>query len=267
MGQNFISDDQNIFLPASFLGSNKWLSEQIADSLAIAAAYGPPTFFITMTCNTNWPEIQSILRPGQDFTDIPTDIIRVFCRKPTLLETTLKTMFPNAGRLLYLVHNIEFEKRGLPHAHILLKYERDCLHPDDIDRVISAEVPSDRKDAELLLGYMMHNHPPLSKPPSKYCQCVDCDGYRICRFHYPHPLQNTTTIDVEGRVHYRTQKTGDKIVIPHCLPLLRKFQCHLNFEAANSSHLFQYIFKYIHKGNLIGYVTSTCCVHFLFRSR
>ena len=67
MGQNFISDDQNIYLPASFLGSNKWSSEQITDSLAIAAAYGPLTFFITMTCNTNWPEIQSILRPGQDF--------------------------------------------------------------------------------------------------------------------------------------------------------------------------------------------------------
>src|ERR1700734_4521398 len=86
MGQNFISDDQNIYLPASFLGSNKWSSEQITDSLAIAAAYGPPTFFITMTCNTHWPEIQSILRPGQDFTDIPTDIIHVFCRKPALLE-------------------------------------------------------------------------------------------------------------------------------------------------------------------------------------
>jgi hypothetical protein len=28
---------------------------------------------------------------------------------------------------------------------------------------------------------------------------------------------------------------------------LWKFECYLNFEAANPSHLFQYIFKYIHK--------------------
>jgi hypothetical protein len=37
-------------------------------------------------------------------------------------------------------------------------------------------------------------------------------------------------------------------VVPHCLPLLRKFRCHLNMECANTSHLFQYLFKYVHKG-------------------
>jgi Helitron helicase-like domain at N-terminus len=110
MGETYISDNQNIYLPASFLGSNKWASEQIADSLAIAATYGPPTFFVTMTCNTNWPEIQSRLRPGQDFTDIPTVVIRVFRRKLALLEETLSTMFPNAGHLLYMVHSVEFQK-------------------------------------------------------------------------------------------------------------------------------------------------------------
>ena len=66
---------KNIYLPASFLGSRRWASNQIADSLAIAAAKGNPTFFITMTCNSNWPEIQSQLHPGQDFTDIPVVVV------------------------------------------------------------------------------------------------------------------------------------------------------------------------------------------------
>jgi hypothetical protein len=30
------------------------------------------------------------------------------------------------------------------------------------------------------------------------------------------------------------------VVVPHCLLLLRKFKCHINFEIAGSSHLFQY---------------------------
>ena len=122
MGVAHIADCRNIYLPASFLGSRRWATEQISDSLAVAAAYGPPTFFVTMTCNTNWPEIQSQLRHGQDFTDIPVVVVRVFKRKITLLEQALKTMFPHAGGLLYCIHSIEFQKRGLPHAHILLKF-------------------------------------------------------------------------------------------------------------------------------------------------
>jgi len=56
-----IQDSENIYLPASFLGSGRWSSNQIADSLTIAATYGPPTFFVTFTCNSDWPEICSRL--------------------------------------------------------------------------------------------------------------------------------------------------------------------------------------------------------------
>jgi hypothetical protein len=155
-----IADCRNIYLPASFLGSRRWATEQISDSLAVAAMYGPPTFFITMTCNTNWPEIQSQLRHGQDFTDIPVVVIRVFKRKIVLLEQALKTMFPHAGGLLYCIHSIEFQKRGLPHAHVLLKYRKDCITAADIDAVVSAEIPSNPSDAALVQGSMLHKHPP-----------------------------------------------------------------------------------------------------------
>ena len=194
---------KNIYLPASFLSSRHWASNQIADSLAIAAAKGNPTFFITMTCNSNWPEIQSQLRPGQDFTDIPVIVVRVFKRKLTLLLQALKSMFPQAGRLLYCIHSVEFQKRGLPHAHILVKYASECIHPDDINFVVSAEVPDDPNDALLVNTFMHHNHPMPNRPPSKYCQYELPDGTRACRFKYPHPLQPITTIDSDGRVHYR----------------------------------------------------------------
>ena len=245
-----LEQNENIYLPASFLGSKRWASNQVADSLAIAAVKGTPTFFITMTCNSNWPEIQSQLRPGQDFTDIPVVVVRVFKCKLTLLLQTLKTMFPNAGRVLYCIHSIEFQKRGLPHAHILIKFASDCIHPDDIDSVVSAELPDNADDAILVNTFMCHNHPSPNRPLSKYCQYELHDGTRACRFRYPHPLQATTTIDPEGRVHYRRRKSGDEMIVPHCLPLLRKFQCHINFEVANTSHIFQYLFKYIHKGML-----------------
>lgn len=249
MGVPAVENTQNIYLPSSFLGSNRWASEQIADSLAIAAQYGAPIFFITMTCNPNWPEIRSQLRPGQQFTDVPLVVVRVFKQKLSRLEQMLKTMFPNAGRLLYLIHSVEFQKRGLPHAHILVKYASQCISAEEIDAVISAEMPSDPDDATLVRDHMLHNHPPPNRPAAKYCQRETPDGTRTCRFHYPQAIQDHTTIDHHGRVFYRRRSDRDLWVVPHCLPLLRIFRCHINFEAASSSHLFQYLFKYIHKGD------------------
>jgi hypothetical protein len=248
MGETDLPPSENIYLPSSFLGSARWASDQVADCLTIAAHLGPPTFFVTMTCNPDWPEITSQLRPGQNFTHIPIIVCRVFKQKLSLLLHALKTMFPNAGHLQYSIHVVEFMKRGLPHAHILIKLLADCISPTDIDRVVSAEMPANNDDASLVQKFMMHNHPSSPAPPSTYCQRVAANGTTYCRFHYPFPLQSETTIDDDGRVHYRRRTPGDEMIVPHCLPLLRKFQCHINFEIANTAHLFQYIFKYIHKG-------------------
>ena len=246
MGETFLAESQNIYLPSSFMGSKRWATEQIADSLTIAAESGNPTFFVTMMCNSDWPEIKARLRAGQDFSDIPADVVCVFKQKLTLLEQTLKTMFFHAGEVKYMIHSIEFQKRGLPHAHILCKFEHDCIDPRDIDSIVSAEMPSDPDDKQLIKNLMLHHHPSPDSPRSQYCQCIR-DGRHICRFGYPQPLQQNTTIDAEGRVHYRRRKPGDEWVVPHCLRLIQIFKCHINLEVVNPSHLFQYIFKYIHK--------------------
>jgi hypothetical protein len=259
MTEDTVNESENIYLPASFLGSRRWVSNQIADSLAIAAAHGAPTFFITFTCNSDWPEIQSQLRPGQNFTDIPVVVCRVFKQKFSKLMSTLRTMFPNAGRLVYSITSIEFQKRGLPHAHILLKYDKECITAEDIDQVISATIPNNPSDAELVKKFMTHpshphgviNHiPPDNQHPLKYCERWKNEA-RICRFGYPKPITPETTINDTGRVQYVRHHTRDENIVPHCLPLLRKFKCHMNVEIGGSGQLFQYLFKYIHKGNVI----------------
>jgi hypothetical protein len=259
MGEDTIEVSENIYLPASFLGSRQWVSNQIADSLAIAAAYGPPTFFLTFTCNSDWPEIQSQLLPGQNFTDIPVVVCRVFKQKLSKLMSALRTMFPNAGKLVYSITSIEFQKRGLPHAHILLKYTQDCLQPEHIDQVISATLPSDSADSALVLKFMVHqshppgviNHiPPDNDHPLKYCERW-VNNKRICRFGYPKPITPQTTFSENGRVQYCRHQESDENIVPHCLPLLRKFKCHMNMDVGGSGQLFQYLFKYIHKGMMI----------------
>lgn len=108
----------DIELPASFLGSRKWASEETADSLALARTFGKPSYFITMTCNPEWPEITSRLRPGQNASDVPVIVARVFKIRLQRLLHMIRRRF---GDLIYMVIVREFQKRGLPHAHIILK--------------------------------------------------------------------------------------------------------------------------------------------------
>ena len=49
------------------------------------------------------------------------------------------------------MYTIEFKKRGLPHVHLLLFLHSDNKYQssDEIDRIISAEIPSQQDDPEL----------------------------------------------------------------------------------------------------------------------
>lgn len=115
-----LADDQSIDinLPASFLGSRAWTSLQTADGLALARRYGKPSYFITFTCNPHWPEIEACLREGQTASDVPVVVARAFKLR---LQRFLEILRHRFGQKIYMIKVIEFQKRGLPHAHIILK--------------------------------------------------------------------------------------------------------------------------------------------------
>jgi hypothetical protein len=108
----------DIRLPSSFIGSHQWVSDQAADSLALAREFGRPSLFITMTFNPEWPEMTSELLPNQSVHDRPILMARVFkCRFKRLLHL-IKAKF---GGFIYLIEVNEFQKRGFPHGHIVVK--------------------------------------------------------------------------------------------------------------------------------------------------
>lgn len=87
-------------LPASFLGSRAWAAEQVADALALCREYGKPSLFLTMTTNSQWPEIVSVLQPHQTACEVPEVVCRVFKARLELLLKLIKTHF---GKILYIV--------------------------------------------------------------------------------------------------------------------------------------------------------------------
>ena len=81
--------------------------------------YGKPDYFITMTANPSWTEVRDSLRDGETAAHRPDIVARVFRIKfRLLLDKLLKEHV--LGKVVGYTWVIEFQKRGLPHAHIFL---------------------------------------------------------------------------------------------------------------------------------------------------
>ena len=110
--------------------------------MAIVGKKGKADLFITMTANPKWKEVQEALLPGQIAADRPDVVARLFrLRLRELMDDLLKKIV--LGCTVAHMWVTEFQKRGLPHAHLLLFFaDSDKLHtPDDYDDVVCAEIP------------------------------------------------------------------------------------------------------------------------------
>ncbi|XP_062230177.1 uncharacterized protein LOC133927803 [Phragmites australis] len=147
-------------LATSFIGGPRDKRRRYMDAMALVRKYGKPNVFLTMTCNPNWDEITRELYPGQIPQDRPDLVVRVFRAK---LEELKKQLLEKdiLGKVKAYVYVVEFQKRGLPHAHFLLimlgRYKLTC--PEQYDCLISAELPEKHKYPELykmVVKHMMH---------------------------------------------------------------------------------------------------------------
>jgi hypothetical protein len=132
---------RRIVLPTSFTGGDRFMQRLFQDSMAIVRHFGKPDFFITFTANPRWPEILRELKDGQNPLDRPDLIARVFRLKTRefLADIRKGILGGHKGHL----YTIEYQKRGLPHMHILLFISSTWRFTDPvlIDEVICAELP------------------------------------------------------------------------------------------------------------------------------
>src|SRR5258708_15474518 len=133
---------QCIILPSSHPGTTRNMLQLFQDSMAITHFFGFASYFVTITANPWWPEVQAALEPGQEASERPDIVCQVFYQKlhAFLQDLHKKSLF---GNTIACVHVIEFQKCGLPHAHILIwvQNEHQPRDGDDIDKVIRAEIP------------------------------------------------------------------------------------------------------------------------------
>jgi hypothetical protein len=109
-----------VILPASHIGGPRDMYNRYNDAMALVRKFGKPSYFITMTCNPEWPEIaDACAQAGCSRWDRPDIVSRVFKIKLDALMTDI-TRRHVLGEVAAHLCVVEFQKRGLPHAHILL---------------------------------------------------------------------------------------------------------------------------------------------------
>ncbi|XP_074265962.1 uncharacterized protein LOC141588417 [Silene latifolia] len=206
------------------------------------------------------PEIKAELSPGEEAHNRPDLVARVFHAKLTMLRKQIKEK-QIFGEVAAMINVVEFQKRGLPHAHflIILKPAYKITAPEKFDRYVSAEIPTNDNPhlRAVVLKHMMHGPCGTDFPK---CACMKVkDKQKICEKKYPKNFREFTTNGKDSYPLYKHRDTGEKVVVrkgeldnrsvvPYNPYLLAMFDCQLNVEVCSSINAVKYLYKYVYKG-------------------
>ena len=146
---------RKIILPPTVKGSDRHVHSKFLDFMAVVRKFGAPSFFFTMTCNPEWPEILECLTEDQE----PWERFEIACRVFRIkLKHVLDDLYKHGvlGKAVAKICVTEFQKRGLPHAHMLIFLHPDdkiCC-PEDVDKVVCSEIP-DREKNPMYVLYLL----------------------------------------------------------------------------------------------------------------
>ncbi|XP_076892900.1 uncharacterized protein LOC143544767 [Bidens hawaiensis] len=163
--------------------------------------------FTEVTCNPKWPEVTRFLKDTTlNSKDRPDILCRLFKIK---LDALLKDLKDKAvlSKVQAIVYTIEFQKRGLPHAHMCLFMHVDHKLPvvEHDDPFIYAEIPDKNEDPELhylVSELMIHGQCGAHNPT---CSCMFDNK---CSKKIPKNFRDATSVDSQGYPQYRRRDSG-----------------------------------------------------------
>jgi hypothetical protein len=243
-------------LPASVVGSPRFYHTLFLNAMALPRRFGKPDLFITMTANPNWDEIQQEIPQNSHWQHHPDIIARVFMIKVCSLMSDIKQR-EIFGPIAAIVWRVEWQKRGLPHLHLLVIL-RNHIRASDIDLFVCAEIPNPESDPLLYELISKNNiHKPCDRCNTAYCHQDGC-----CRRKFPKPMADVTTFAGDRFPIYRrrgqfvayvndyngdSRAVTDEWVVPYSPFLTLRYRCHLNVECAAHINTFKYLYKYVLK--------------------
>ena len=250
------------YLSSHFHGSRRHLRKLSTNGLIVVSEKGNPHLFITLTCNSEWPEIKDRLFYGQSAFDRPDITTQVFKARLAAFKQNLR-----AGKYFrdkdqrYSYHKVEYEMmcieyqhRGLPHAHLVVRL---------------SNMPLEEDQENTLRWIKKHIHSCAPRPH-------DCDYFTperrdLVRKHMLHKCSNAVngclkegkckrrydTFVVNGgdpsfgKLHfpiYGRREEEDLRIVPHHIQILEDWDGHVNVEFCGSHYTPIYLYKYVFKG-------------------
>ncbi|POW03398.1 hypothetical protein PSTT_11101 [Puccinia striiformis] len=197
---------RRIILPSSFSGSPRNMKQLYQDAMALVRVFGRPSLFITMTANSYWPEVVAALKEHQIPSDRPDLVTRLFRLKlENMVEDVIKR--DRLGEVAAWVYTIEFQKRGLPHAHfvVFLKPGSVPRTPEAIDCLVTAEIPDPEQEPrlyEIVKRCMLHGP---CNPNSMCWKNGSCDK------NFPKEFCESTIIQEGSYPAYQRRDNGRTI--------------------------------------------------------
>ena len=160
------------------------------------------------------------------------------------------------------------KRKGLHHTHIIITLADTPREPDDVNKIVCAEIPNkdiNPKLFDIIIKNNIHGPCDTLNPNSP---CMDDRGKKYCTKEFPKAFQNETSLTEYTYPKYRRRSpenggntavkmvmvrgvpivVDNSTVVPYNSYLSLKYECHINIELLVSVVGVKYIYKYITKG-------------------
>ncbi|XP_076047316.1 uncharacterized protein LOC143028839 [Oratosquilla oratoria] len=167
--------------------------------------------------NHRWEELSEAMAQtassaaSKQKNDRPDLVSRIFKMKVDSMmdDSTKKNIF---GRVKTYLYSVEWQKRGLPHVHILLWMEQR-VNAELVDSVISAEIPDKKKEPRLydiVTRCMIHGPCKGFDESHACCHGKSVNGKGKCQKDFPKPCRGDLLF---GRNGYPLWEKADTLSV------------------------------------------------------
>uniref|UniRef100_A0A183GEZ6 Helitron_like_N domain-containing protein n=1 Tax=Heligmosomoides polygyrus TaxID=6339 RepID=A0A183GEZ6_HELPZ len=249
---------RRVILPSTFQESPRNMVALYQDSLAIIARFGKPDLIITFTATPDGVRLRKMFSTTRRSLIDQTLSIPSKAYFATILDDIIKKgVFGQAKAFMWVV---EFQKRGLPHCHLLVCLT-DCdkfRSPDDVDKIIWAHIPNPqfRRLFNIVTQFNLHGR---CGERNGDAACMNLET-GFCSKRFPKAFCTSTRMDVGGFPECAHPRDGfvytasseevvnNQWVVPYNWYLSCKHKAHINVELCSTISAVKYLNKYIYKG-------------------
>src|SRR5258705_8035871 len=158
---NAVKYGKLVIFPSTYTGGLRNLHEYAQDATTYLRYGGKPSFFITYTINpvskkSGRKPVQENRIHGQSKKGSGSGCKKFKKRNYKFMHVLTKGQV--FGKFNYWLYSIEWQNRGLSHAHILI-WLLQGLNPNQIDENMSDEIPNpqiDKKLQDIVIRNMVH---------------------------------------------------------------------------------------------------------------